>query len=244
MLTKSYTISSELYTEEHHRLILSCLFNNTSGIGLTKFNTRVRISYSLLLRTTDGKYVLGYRKTSFAYESLCKDSFEITSMESLFRRVANMYRSFSESERYKFRQDLYGPITIPTNSYISIIDLLKLLRFRPPRPSLFDEAHTNEFILPGGQMNKRDKNILDTSIRETREELSISENVNIIIHDDKCMYLNIFDCLISKFFHNIVFYADIELSSVELKKTFKPNHEINSIMFVNELPLYLRPLIK
>lgn len=244
MLTRVYPKYTELYTEEHHRLILSCLFENTSGVAYTNFNTKLRITYSLLLRTTDGMYVVGYRKNSFAYQGLHKYNFEITSVEDLFRRVTNMYRAFTESERAQFRAELSGPLMIPNKPTIDLIHLLKLLMFNIPRVSPLDESHTNEFILPGGQMNKGDKNISDTTCRETREELSISPNINIVIHDDRFIYLNLFDTLINKFFHTIVFYADVELSSTELRSSFVPNIEIDSIMFVTQLPLYLQPLTK
>lgn len=257
LLDDNYKKILEKYYEEHYRLLLSNLYSNTSGItrgllsrsncdlysSLLDISNKKRITYSLLLETTDNKYVLGFRKDSFAYQSINNVKFEITSVSMLFKRVSNMYRSFTSSERIKFQDELRKPIVIPNKKYISLIEILKLLEYVPPRISSHDVVQTNEYVLPGGQINRCDKTILETLIRETREELSLGDNVNIKVDDEKFIYLNTFDTIINKFFHNIIFHAKLDMSSIGINNMFKPNYEINSVMCVDMLPSYLDILI-
>jgi hypothetical protein len=230
--------------EEYHRLILACFYTGGDVISCRSLRTPRRVTYSLLMKTNDNKFIMSFRNRSFAFENLLKISFDITSVGSLFHKMNSLYKSFTDQEKLEFNSELRKPLLFPARNNISIYQLLKLLMYNCPPITHQDEPHTNEYLLPGGQTNYHDRTIEDTCIRESREELSLPDDCEVKVYRDKFVYLNIFDRLVSKFFHNVVFFAEVDITSHRLQEIFKPNCEVSSLLFVDVLPPHLDWLAK
>ena len=85
-------------------------------------------------------------------------------------------------------------VIIPSNAIAAAVLLLiypgeKSTNFVLIKRPTYEGNHSNQIALPGGKKDRNDKNIIQTALREAREEVNIQENNVKIIAELSTLYI-------------------------------------------------------
>jgi hypothetical protein len=164
-------------------------------------------SFNIMLITTDSKVLLMQRNQSFHFPKV---------MEGL--RQNNINPNLFDS-LYKREVDQISKIFfsfLPSNNTLKSTIQNKIVH-----------------IFPGGHSLKKET-IIETLLREFREETNIILNVDDLKFEQTCIFnVIIYDSLIKKYFNNFIFPAKVNMSSQEVSKNFKETNHTKNPTFIN-----------
>lgn len=188
------------------RHITKCKVDSTILKAIFSSKCPTKISFNLMMMTSDHKVLLLERTQSFHF-SRCLKSVKMNTVNlSLF---TSLYSSELEKIRLLFF-DYIPPLT-SSNSSEKIIK-----------------------IFPGGHFHKLDKSIFFTLIRELKEETSLNIDSKNLWFNQSCIFnVLIFDLLVRRTFNNFVFPVKVNMTSDDILQNFKETKHTRNPTFVD-----------
>jgi len=86
----------------------------------------------------------------------------------------------------------------------------------------YNGTHSSQISFPGGKLDKKDISLLETALRETREEVDIDEKHITVFKQMTDLYIPPSNFLVTPF-----------LSCIDFKPNFNKNHEVAEIIHVS-----------
>ncbi|CCV01806.1 hypothetical protein IIV22_129R [Invertebrate iridescent virus 22] len=163
-----------------------------------------KISFNLMLMTTDHKVLLLERTQSFHFSKVVKD-LKIGSINF------GMLESLYPMEMEKIRKIFFD--------------------FIPPHN--ISPQKSSVFLFPGGH-SKAKETIALTLYRELYEETGYTINFQNLRFNQSCLFkVLIYDLLVKKTFNNFVFPVKVDISSSEITNKFKNTKHTRNPTFID-----------
>ena len=171
-----------------------------------KVNQYLKVSFSLMMITTDLKVVLLQRTTSFYFSKVIKDlklnKINLLMLESLYttelKKIKKLFFDFMDDDSITFGKD-----------------------------------EKKVYIFPGGHSNKTET-ILATLLRELREELGMEINPERLRFNQSCVFnVLIHDMMVHEYFNNFIFPVKVDLTSTDIKLQFKDTKHTSNLTFID-----------
>lgn len=202
---------------------------------MTKQNIKIikdlqsNLDYSIcaILQTKDNYIILGDRKNSFA---LYPHLFKAIKNKDI-NKIYNAINNLNQSEKNKLYKYMNNDKIYPNNNIFYKISIeLKKLNIHYYINDIINNNNTE--ILLGGKI-KDGENEIDTLLRELNEELNlktikIENNIESI---DYLCFMIINDNIFDDSYYNKIVIIKLNLTLNEIKKLFRPNKEISSLIF-------------
>jgi len=164
-----------------------------------------KVSFNLMLITTDLKVVLLQRTTSFYFSKVVKDL-------KLHRIDLLMLESLYACELLKIKKLFFD--------------------FMDDTPITLDKEEKKVYIFPGGHSSKKET-ILLTLLRELREEL-LDIDLKLLRFNQACIFnVLIYDIMVQEYFNNFVFPVKVGMTSDDIKSQFKDTKHTRNPTFVD-----------
>jgi hypothetical protein len=181
--------------------IIKSIFHNSGN---------TRISFNLMMMTTDHRVLLLERTQSFHFLKVIKD---------LKSNIVNfgLWGSLYTSELEKIKTIFFNFIPSLTS-----------------KGALVDREEPNSIrIFPGGHSNRRET-VISTLLRELREETSLDLTVEDLRFSQSCLFnVLIYDLMVKKRFDNLVFPIKINMSSQDIMTKFRETKHTRNPIFVD-----------
>ncbi|CCV02156.1 hypothetical protein IIV25_138R [Invertebrate iridovirus 25] len=168
-----------------------------------------KISFNLMIITTDNKVLLLERTQSFHFPKVVKD---LKNCKINFRLLDTLYHSEIEKIRKLFF-DFLPPLT----------------NFEPK----FRLKNSSVRIFPGGH-SMRGESIVLTLLRELYEEIGYSFPIDELKFNQSCVFkVLIYDLIVKKTFNNFVFPVKVEVMSNCILQCFKETKHTRNPTFID-----------
>ncbi len=95
----------------------------------------------------------------------------------------------------------------------------------------YNGVHSGQISLPGGKFESKDKNIINTALRETEEEIGVNKNTVNVIGTLTPLYISVSDIIVSPVIGYTDTYPVFSVNKSEVNYII--NSEINSLINVD-----------
>lgn len=175
---------------------------------LLRGESKHKISFNLMMMTTDNKVLLLERTQSFHFSKVIKD---LKNCKINFRLLDTLYHSEIEKIRKLFF-DFLPPLTNFSN---------------------FEPKNSFVRIFPGGH-SMRGESIVLTLLRELYEEIGYSFPIDELKFNQSCVFkVLIYDLIVKKTFNNFVFPVKVGVVSDCILQRFKETKHTQNPIFID-----------
>lgn len=174
---------------------------------------RSKISFNLMMMTTDQQVLLLERTQSYHFPKVVRD---LKSNIVNFNLLRSLYTSELEKIKYTF---------------FNFVSSLPLIEASFPLKERFNTKAIH--IFPGGH-SSRQETIIWTLLRELREETCLNISVKDLKFNQSCIFsVLIHDLTIQKSFNNFVFPVKVNMNSQDIIQNFKETKHTRNPTFIN-----------